>query len=90
MRELHHRALLAALEVIPPVDEEWAAATGRASGGLLRMEGDSEARTGVLTLGSIFGTLADANIERYGLRATAGGLDTESADTVRRGGGQWA
>jgi pyruvate ferredoxin oxidoreductase beta subunit len=34
--------------------------------------------------------LADANIERYGLRATAGGLDTESADTVRRGGGQWA
>ncbi|MCL6555364.1 MAG: pyruvate ferredoxin oxidoreductase [Burkholderiales bacterium] len=60
MRELHHRALLAALEVIPRVDEEWAAATGRASGGLLRMEGDSEARTGVLTLGSIFGTLADA------------------------------
>jgi pyruvate ferredoxin oxidoreductase beta subunit len=34
--------------------------------------------------------LADANIERYGLRATAGGLDTESADSVRRGGGQWA
>ncbi|MEJ5212135.1 MAG: thiamine pyrophosphate-dependent enzyme [Burkholderiales bacterium] len=34
--------------------------------------------------------LADANIERYGLRAGGGGLDTESADTVRRGGGQWA
>ena len=34
--------------------------------------------------------LADANIERYSLRAAGGGLDTESADTVRRGGGQWA
>ncbi len=34
--------------------------------------------------------LADANIERYGLASAGAGLDAASADTVRRGGGQWA
>lgn len=60
MRELHHRALLSALDLIPEVDAAWQALSGRHAGGLLRVEGDPEAPTGVLTLGSIFGTLADA------------------------------
>ena len=34
IRALHHRALLDALDVIPAVDAEWAAHTGRAWGGL--------------------------------------------------------
>ncbi|MEO1766173.1 pyruvate ferredoxin oxidoreductase [Thiobacter aerophilum] len=60
MRQLHHQALLDALELIPAVDAAWQEVSGRSCGGLLRVEGDPAARTGVLTLGSIFGTLADA------------------------------
>ncbi len=60
MRALHHQALLSALDHIPELDAQWAQLTGRSTGGLLRVEGDPAASTGVLTLGSIFGTLADA------------------------------
>ncbi len=65
VRYAHHQAMLRALEVIPEVDRAFEGITGRACGGLLGVEGDEEADIGILTLGSVFGTLADAR-EMYG------------------------
>ncbi|MCX8049668.1 MAG: hypothetical protein N3A55_08425 [Methylohalobius sp.] len=60
VRYAHHRAMLRALDVIPEVDAAWQQITGRSTGGLIAVEGPEEARVGILTLGSVFGTLADA------------------------------
>jgi pyruvate ferredoxin oxidoreductase alpha subunit len=59
-RASHHNALLAALFEIPAADADWEAASGRACGGLLEVRGDPEARIGILTLGSVLGTLEDS------------------------------
>ncbi len=60
VRYAHHQAMLRALNLIEAVDEEWQSLTGRRAGGLVSVEGPEDARVGVLTLGSVFGTLADA------------------------------
>jgi pyruvate ferredoxin oxidoreductase alpha subunit len=59
-RASHHNALQAALYEIPAADAEWEAVTGRAGGGLLEVRGEPEARIGILTLGSVLGTLEDS------------------------------
>jgi pyruvate ferredoxin oxidoreductase alpha subunit len=60
VRYAHHQAMLRALSLIEAVDEEWQRLTGRRAGGLVSVEGPEDARVGILTLGSVFGTLADA------------------------------
>lgn len=59
-RASHHNAILAALEEIPRVDAAWQAISGRSCGGLLEVRGDPAAKIGILTLGSVLGTLEDA------------------------------
>lgn len=62
-RHSHHRALVRAEEEILAADHDWAAICQRSCGGLLATEGPDDARVGILTLGSVFGTLADARDE---------------------------
>lgn len=59
-RHSHHSALVNAAAAIREADEKWAAISGRSSGGLLAVEGPAEARIGILTLGSVLGTLREA------------------------------
>jgi pyruvate ferredoxin oxidoreductase alpha subunit len=59
-RYAHHQALLRAQQEIIDADREWAAVSGRGCGGLLAVDGPAEARTAILTIGSVLGTLADA------------------------------
>ncbi|KPK37468.1 MAG: pyruvate ferredoxin oxidoreductase [Gammaproteobacteria bacterium SG8_47] len=59
-RHSHHQALLRAESEIVGADSDWASLTGRGHGGLLSIEGPADARIGILTLGSVIGTLADA------------------------------
>jgi len=59
-RYMHHQALLRAKQVIQDVGREWAAISGRDSGGLLSMVGNPEATTAVLTIGAIAGTLEES------------------------------
>lgn len=62
-RHAHHQALLRAKDEIVAADSDWALLTGRASGGLLEVDGPDDARVAILTLGSVFGTLLDAREE---------------------------
>jgi len=66
-RASHHNALLAALDEIPSADEDWRSVCGRGYGGLLEVRGDVEARIGILTLGSVLGTLEDSMDEHADL-----------------------
>jgi pyruvate ferredoxin oxidoreductase alpha subunit len=59
VRWLMHRKQLAALEAIPRVAGRFAAAFGRASGGLVRGHRLDDAETVVVTLGSVMGTVED-------------------------------
>ncbi|HZO80405.1 MAG TPA: hypothetical protein VFB33_01830 [Candidatus Binataceae bacterium] len=59
-RHAHHQAVLRAQDAILDAEREWRALTGRSAGGLLALEGPADARVGILCLGSVFGTLADA------------------------------
>lgn len=63
-RHSHHQALQDALGTIETVGQEWAQRCGRATNALLNTSGPAEARIGVLTLGSIAGTLESA-MDRY-------------------------
>ncbi len=56
----HHQALLQSAEIIEQTRREWQDMTGRDTGGLLSVAGDTDARVGVLVLGSITGTLQEA------------------------------
>lgn len=60
IRHAHHQALLNAQDEIIAADRAWQSISGRSTGGLLSVEGSPEARLAILTLGSILGTLADA------------------------------
>ena len=60
-RHSHHQALINAAEEVVAADDDWAAVCGRHSGGLLKVEGSEDAEIGILTLGSIMGTLLDAH-----------------------------
>ncbi len=64
-RHDHHQALLDSADVIVQAQHDWLKISGRDTGGLLRCEGPEQATTGVLTLGSIAGTLQEA-IEDHG------------------------
>ncbi len=59
-RHAHHQALLNAQDEIIRAHEDWSAISGRSCCGLLRTEGDADAKIGILTLGSVFGTLYEA------------------------------
>jgi pyruvate ferredoxin oxidoreductase alpha subunit len=63
-RHAHHHAVVRAQDAILSADHEWKALTGRCGGGLLTVEGPADARVAILSLGSAFGTLADA-AEQY-------------------------
>jgi pyruvate ferredoxin oxidoreductase alpha subunit len=58
-----HQAIEAGLLAIPAADEAWEAIVGRRTGGHIRIEGDMGATIGVLTIGSVFGTLVEAREE---------------------------
>lgn len=66
-RHSHHQALLRAQDMIMEADREWAAITGRSTGGLVKVDGPEDAKIGIVTLGSIQGTLRDAMDEYAGL-----------------------
>lgn len=60
VRHAHHRALLNAQTEIIQADNDWSEIAGRHCGGLLEVRGERESRLGILTLGSVLGTLEDA------------------------------
>ncbi len=57
IRHSHHSALQKALPVIEEVDAAFEEAFGRTAGGLLTVEGDADAKIGILAMGSTVGTL---------------------------------
>lgn len=57
IRYANHKALVDAADAVLDADRQWQRATGRASGGLVQVAGDDGAKVGILTLGSVFGTL---------------------------------
>lgn len=59
-RHAHHHALLRAEAEILDADRDWEAVSGRRAGGLLEATGPADASVGIITLGSVFGTLAEA------------------------------
>ena len=59
-RYSHHQALLGSEQAIIAADTDWQAICGRSSGGLVSVNGPENARIGVITLGSIYGTLYEA------------------------------
>lgn len=59
-RHSHHKALLNAQSEIVSADQDWLAISGRESGGLLTVEGPQQAKTAILTIGSVYGTLHTA------------------------------
>jgi pyruvate ferredoxin oxidoreductase alpha subunit len=63
-RHTHHQALELSLQTITRAADEWASVSGRHSGALLNTTGAEDARIGILTLGSIAGTL-EAAMEQY-------------------------
>lgn len=66
-RQTHHDALLAAQAEIVDADLDWEAVCGRRCGGLLTVDGPDDASIGILTLGSVYGTLAEARESGSGL-----------------------
>lgn len=62
-RHSHHQAILKSVDEIIAADNEWGEVCGRSYGGLLQSEGPDSAEIGVLTMGSIFGTLSEAREE---------------------------
>jgi len=69
-RHSHHHALLAAADEIIAADADWQQLSGRAAGGLLSVSGPDDAQIGILTLGSIVGTLSAASDTYTDLPAT--------------------
>lgn len=57
VRHSHHAAMMKALSVIEEADTDFAAAFGRAAGGLLTVDGGKKAKTGVIVMGSTAGTM---------------------------------
>jgi pyruvate ferredoxin oxidoreductase alpha subunit len=63
-RYTHHRALLRAQDEIIAADRDWEKISGRSCGGLVSISDPAAARVGILSIGSVLGTLADAR-DRY-------------------------
>jgi len=59
-RHSHHQALLNAQTEIVSADQDWLAISGRKSGGLLSVQGPEQAKTAILSIGSVLGTLQEA------------------------------
>lgn len=59
-RHSHHQALLNAEAEIIAAAEDWTKISGRESPALLQADGPEDARIGILIMGSVYGTLADA------------------------------
>lgn len=76
LRALHHRALLEALEVIPEVDAEWGAVTGRSWGGLVWGHLLDDAEVAVVAAGSLAtqATLVVDRLRADGVRAGVLGI----------------
>lgn len=64
VRHSHHAAMGKALAKIEEIDKAFAKVFGRASGGLLTVEGDKKAKVGILAMGSVVGTLM-AGFDHY-------------------------
>jgi pyruvate ferredoxin oxidoreductase alpha subunit len=61
VRYSHHSAMQKALSVIEDTDASWAEAIGRSCGGLLTVEGEEDARIGIIAMGSTVGTLREGH-----------------------------
>ena len=59
-RYINHQDFEKALTVIKETDDLYFQLTGRRSGGLLSGSGNQDGKTGILLMGSVFGTLSDA------------------------------
>ncbi|HEW97168.1 MAG: pyruvate ferredoxin oxidoreductase [Candidatus Parabeggiatoa sp. nov. 3] len=59
-RHSHHQAILNAQAEIVSADQDWLAISGRKTGGLLSVEGPEQAKTAILAIGSVLGTLRAA------------------------------
>jgi pyruvate ferredoxin oxidoreductase alpha subunit len=59
-RHSHHQALLNAAAEIISADDDWAQLSGRHYGGLVSVEGPEDAKIGVISVGSVLGTLREA------------------------------
>ncbi|WP_421849538.1 pyruvate ferredoxin oxidoreductase [Oricola sp.] len=70
VRHAHHAAMQQALKTVEDTDRDWRELTGRACGGLLTVEGDPDAKVGIVAMGSTFGTIR-AGHARF--QAEAGG-----------------
>ena len=57
VRHSHHSAMGKALPKIEEIDKLFAKQFGRASGGLLTVEGDKKAKVAILAMGSVVGTM---------------------------------
>lgn len=62
-RHSHHQALLQAESIIVHCEQQWAQFSEREAGGILSMEGDEKATIGILCMGSVYGTLREAQRE---------------------------
>lgn len=60
VRHAHHMALRGALPEIESADADWADVCGRASGGLVEIVREGDSGIGILAIGSVTGTFADA------------------------------
>ena len=78
VRYLAHRRQMDALQLVPQVAREFADAFGRPAGGLVRPYRCEGARTVVVALGSVLGTLADVVDERRTAGESVGALGITS------------
>jgi pyruvate ferredoxin oxidoreductase alpha subunit len=69
-RHSHHHALLDSISEILSADADWEQVSGRNAGGLIAADGPEDACIGILTLGSIYGTLSAARDEYTDLPST--------------------
>ncbi len=76
VRYLAHAKQMQALDLIPQIADEFEAAFGRASGGLLRRYRSDDAETIVVALGSVLGTIEDVvdELREQGMSIGAVGL----------------
>jgi pyruvate ferredoxin oxidoreductase alpha subunit len=59
-RHSHHQALINSQSEIINADEDWGHVSGRSYGGLVSVEGPEDAKIGILSIGSVLGTLREA------------------------------
>ncbi len=60
VRHAHHRALLASAAEIERSASDWAEISGRDTGALVQIYGSADAKLGIVSIGSVVGTLLEA------------------------------